>query len=43
MNPELAITPARPAYDSHGVNPPAHYLLKLQVYNTSPHFGKGGI
>lgn len=43
MNPELAITPARPAYDSHGVNPPAHYLLKLQVYNTSPHFGKGVI
>ena len=22
---------------------PAHYLLKLQVYNTSPHFGKGVI
>jgi len=40
MNPELAI---RPAYDSHDMNPPAHYLLKLQVYNTSPHFGKGVI
>lgn len=23
------------------INPPSHYLLKLQIFNTSPHFGKG--
>lgn len=23
--------------------PPSNYLMKLQVYNTSPHFGKGVI
>ena len=40
MNPELAI---RPAYDSHDMNPPSHYVLDLHVYDTSPHFGKGVI